>query len=65
MGNGQSRMAGLRWDREEDIPECSGREISWIFLEKIRFREMAFGNTDLYMAQESRIDDKTICIARS
>ena len=28
---GQSRMAGLRQDREEDGPECSGGEISRIF----------------------------------
>ena len=33
-------MAGLTQDREEDVPECSGREIS---------REMEFGNADLYV----------------
>ena len=32
MGNGQSQMAGQRQDQEEDVPECSGREISRIFL---------------------------------
>ena len=30
-------MTGLSRDREEDVPECSGREISWIFLGKIWF----------------------------
>ena len=37
----------LSRDREDDVPECSGREISQIFGEKSVFREMAFGNADL------------------
>ena len=38
-------MAGLRQDREKDVPECSGRE-------KSGFREMAFGNADLYLISQ-------------
>ena len=38
---GQSRMAGLRQDRGEDLPECLGRE-------KSSTLEMALGNADLY-----------------
>ena len=40
-------MPVLSRDREEDVPECLGREISKIFLEKSGTREMAFGNADL------------------
>ena len=32
-----TRMVGLRQDREEDVPKCSGWEISQIFPGKIRF----------------------------
>ena len=38
---------GLSQDREEDVPEGSGREISQIFQEKSGSREIAFGNADL------------------
>ena len=41
------RMPVLIRDREEDVPECSGLEISWIFREKSGSQEMAFGNADL------------------
>ena len=47
-GSSQSRMPVLSRDREEDVPKCSGREISRIFSGKIRFPEMAFGNADFY-----------------
>ena len=39
--------AGTMSDREEDVPECSGQEISRIFSEKNKTREMAFGNAYL------------------
>ena len=41
-------MTGQSRDREKVVPECAGQEISLIFLGKIQFREMAFGNADLY-----------------
>ena len=34
----QSQMLVLSRDREEDVPKCSGREISRNFLGKIRFQ---------------------------
>ena len=43
-------MQVLSWDREEDVPECLGQEISRIFLEKSGSREMAFRNGDLYLS---------------
>ena len=36
-GRSQSRMPVLSRVREEDVPECSGWEISWIFSGKIRY----------------------------
>ena len=36
-GSSQSRMPVLSRDPEEDVPKCSGWEISRIFLGKIRF----------------------------
>ena len=36
-GSNQSRMMGRSRDREKVVPECSGQEISRIFLKKIRF----------------------------
>ena len=36
-GNSQSGMPVLSWDREEDVPECSGPGISRIFPGSIRF----------------------------
>ena len=42
-------VSGLRQDQEEDVPECSGREISWNFPEKSGSLEMALENADLYM----------------
>ena len=41
-GSDQSRMPVMIRDREEDVLECSGQEISWIFLGKIRFPGNAF-----------------------
>ena len=38
----QSRMPVMIRDQEEDVLECSGQEISWIFLGKIRFPGNAF-----------------------
>ena len=35
-------MRVLSWYREEDVPECSGQEISGS-------QEMPFGNEDLYV----------------
>ena len=46
-GSSQSRMPVLSPKWEEDIPECSGWEISRIFREKSDSQEMAFGNADL------------------
>ena len=36
-GNLPVQMAGLRQEREEDVHECSGRDISQIFQGKFRF----------------------------
>ena len=36
-GRSQSRMPVLSWDRKEDVPKCSGREISQNFLGEIWF----------------------------
>ena len=47
-GSSQSRMPVLSWDREEDVPECSGQENPRFFWEKSSSREMAFGNADHY-----------------
>ena len=45
-------VASLKWglsrDQEEDVPECSVREISRIFREKIWYPKNETGNADLY-----------------
>ena len=46
-GRSQYRMPVLSRDWEEDVPECSGREISQIFPGNFRSPQMPFGNADL------------------
>ena len=48
MGRSQSRMAGLIWDWEEDVPKCLIPYFSHFLREISGSWEMAFGNADLY-----------------
>ena len=48
-------MPVLSQDREEDVPECSGQEISRIFWGKSDSLDIAFGNADLYIIAPTNI----------